>query len=317
MNADDLDALEESLGIVLPASYSRIMRRLDSKPLHGPLAELVCTDAAGVLSLNESVSGFESVAGFAEWPDELVVIGEDGVGNYYAIRHDEDDSAVLFFDHERNEIQQCAESLDDFCKRIRTLAPFDERVLHRSRRRAQAASQQGIIPDFAAQPGWSTDWAAFVTLFAEIVDKAPRAPRGRATVKRLNESFGSHAVRWTGRVVAIKTGGKAPNVEIDMSPTPETRTERFRELSRLVIFLRLGRSPGLCMSEAGTPQIVTTRDAWRDVRRGDRIQFLLMIAPGYGDEIGCIDAQAMSLHDCGGHLLKVLRKPSSRPAGGS
>lgn len=314
MNTNELDTLEDSLGIVLPAAYVRMIRRLHRNPLRGVLAELVCTEAETLLSLNERVSEFQSVAGLPEWPDELFVIGEDGTGNYYAVRHDEEDSAVLFFNHETDEIQQCAESLDDFCTRIEKLAPFDEKVLHRSRRRVKVANEDGSIPELEAAPSWARDWKVFVKVFAGIVNAHPSEPRGRVTVKRLNQMFGSHVVRWTGRVVAIKFG-KEPNVEIDMPPTLETKAERFRNLGRLVVFLRFARSPGVNVSEAGTRQVVTTRDAWRNVRSGDRIQFLLMIAPGYGDEISCIDAWCMSLHACGGHLLKMVDKGSRKKSG--
>lgn len=303
MNANEIDALEGSLGIVLPDGYGRMLRRLGKRPLRGLLAGLVCTEAEAVLSLNDRVSHFDAVAGLSEWPDELFVIGEDGCGNYYAIRHEEEDSAVFFFDHERDEIQQCAESLEDFCKRIRTLAPFDEKVVHRSRRRSRTQDQRGVIPDFKSQPEWATDWAAFAKVFARIVSKKPSAP---ATVKKLNKTFGSRAVRWTGRLLSIKFG-KYPFVEIEMPATAETRTDQFRELGDVDFSPRLGRSPGVSISEAGTPQVVTTRDAWHDARRGDQIQFLMMIAPGYEDSISCIDARTMSVHTCGGHLLKIIK----------
>lgn len=301
MNANEIDALEDSLGIVLPEAYVSMLRRLHKRPLRGILAELVCTDGQAVVSLNERVSHFDAVAGLPAWPDELFVIGEDGCGNYYAIRHEEEDSAVFFFNHERDEIQQCAKSLEDFCKRLRTLAPLDAKVVHRSRRRSRTLDQDGVIPDFKSQPEWATDWAAFVKVFAGIVGDKPSTP---ATVKKLNKTFGSRAVRWTGRLVSIEFG-KEPAVEIKMPATAETRTERFRDLSDVYISLRSARSPGVSMSEAGTPQVVTTRDAWRDCRRGDQIQFLMMIAPGHEDSISCIDARIMSVQGCGGHLLKI------------
>jgi hypothetical protein len=314
MNTNELDALEDSLGIVLPASYAKMIRRLARKPLRGILAELVCTDAETLASLNEYVAGFPSVAGLLEWPDDLFVIGEDGVGNYYSIRHDEEKSPVYFFDHEKDEIQQCAESLDDFCKRIETLAPFDAKVLHRSpKRRAQATTRAAVMPDFKSQPKWTTDWAEFVKHFARTMRKDPNAS---STVKRLNATFGSRAVRWTGRVVKIKFG-KYPSVAVDMPSTPEK--EPSPDLHYLTFGLRLARSAGVSISEAGTPQVQTTRDAWRDVRPGDLIQFLMMIAPGHGGEISCIfawDTGRFSVQDCGGHLLKVLGKRSSRAAGG-
>jgi len=301
MNAAELETLEDSLGIVLPASYVRVIGRLRRKPLRGILAELLCTDAETVLSLNERV------AAFPEWSDDLLVIGEDGSGNYYALRHDEEDAAVLFYNHETDEIQQCAESLDDFCKRIETGAPFDRTVVRRSRRRARVASEGGSIPDFNRAPDWATDWNEFTRVFAGIVDERPASPRGRATVKRLNATFGSQAVRWTGRVVRLELG-REPSVEIDMPPTAQTRTERFEDLGHLVPSLRLARSPGVNVSEAGSRQVVTTRDAWRKVRSGDRVEFLMMIAPGHGSDISCIDAGCMSLHDCGCHLLRIIRK---------
>jgi hypothetical protein len=313
MNTNELDTLEDSLGIVLPASYARMIRRLGRKPLRGILAELVCTDAEALASLNEHVAGFTRVAGLLDWPDDLFVIGEDGVGNYYSIRHDEENSPVYFFDHEKDEIQQCAESLDDFCKRIETLAPFDAKVLHRSpKRRVRAAIRASAMPDFKSQPKWTTDWTEFVQVFARIIGKDPGAS---STVKRLNKTFGSRAVRWTGRVVKIKFG-KYPSVAVDMPATPAKPP--LPTLHYLTFGLRLAESAGLSMSEAGTPQVQTTRDAWRDVRPGDLIQFLMMMAPGHGGEISCIyawDPTNFSVQDCGGHLIELIGKRSSRTAG--
>lgn len=306
----DLDALEDSLGIVLPASYAKMIRRLSRKPLRGILAELVCTDGDTLASLNERVAEFPSVAGLAEWPDDLFVIGEDGVGNYYSIRHEEENSPVYFFDHEKDEIQQCAKSLDDFCKRIETLAPFDAKVLHKSsKRRAKATDVAAVIPDFKAQPKWATDWAQFVKAFARIIGEEPKAP---STVKKLNETFGSRAVRWTGRVVKVRFG-KYPSVAVDMPGKPEN--SRTPDLHYLVFQLRLARSGGISKSEAGTPQVQTTKDVWRGVRPGDLIQFLMMIAPGQGGDISCVyewNAGNFSVQSCGGHLLKVIGERTRR-----
>ena len=92
MTSSELDELEESLGIELPDSYRRAIGRLARKKPRGMLTQLVCTDTQQLVEMNEHVSGFAPVAGLSDWPDDLFVIGTDGCGNYYAIRHDEEDS---------------------------------------------------------------------------------------------------------------------------------------------------------------------------------------------------------------------------------
>lgn len=306
MKTNDLDSLEDSLGIVLPESYVKVMRRLGRKPLRGILAEIICTDVETLADLNERVAGFPSVAGLQEWPDDLFVIGEDGVGNYYAIRHDEEDSPVYFFDHEKDEIQQCAESLEDFCKRIRTLADFDTKVIHKAKRRERALDTAAVIPDFKSEPKWTTDWAEFVKVFVRTLGKED--PETPSTIKKLNATFGNRAVRWTGRVVQVRLG-KYPSISLDMPGKPEN--SESPDLHYLAFSLRLGRSAGVSKSEAGTLQVQTTKEAWRGVRPGDLIEFLMMIAPGHDGMIACIRAWEpgnFSVANCGGHLLKVISK---------
>jgi SMI1/KNR4 family protein SUKH-1 len=314
MRAVELDDVEESLGIVLPDSYRDILRRVASRPLRGMLAELVCTDAQKLIELNQYVGGWaRPVAGLPDWPDDLFVIGDDGCGNYYAIRHAEDDSPVLFFDHEADELQQCARSIQDFCKRINALAPFDQKVLHRGYRpqRSRSVSIPAVVPSFRDQPGWTRSWTIFVKEFSKIAAKNPGKP---TTIRKLNRTFGSKAVRWIGRVHSLNLG-KYPHVRIAM---PSSRASApFPRLDRLNLGVRWAahkQAPGISNGNAGTPQVLTSSHDWREIRPGYRIQFLMMFAPGLKGDISCVeyhdigDESYYSIKDCGAHALRIVEK---------
>jgi hypothetical protein len=251
MTSSELDELEESLGIELPDSYRRAIGRLARKNPRGMLTQLVCTDTQQLVEMNEHVSGFAPVAGLPDWPDDLFVIGTDGCGNYYAIRHDEEDSPVLFFDHDRDELQQSADSIEDFCRRIESGVRFDEKKLQRGYRpdRTKCESAPAVSPSFRDEPPWMTSWPAFVDAFAHIAERDLTKP---ATIAELNCAFGSRAVRWTGTVHSIRLGPH-PLITIEMPASGESAA--FRRLGLIHAHLRwAGRlgAPGLWTQGSAT-----------------------------------------------------------------
>ncbi len=48
------------------------------------------------------------------WPDQVLVIGEDGEGDYYCIDLAGEYSGVLFFDHQLVEFEEITESLSEY-----------------------------------------------------------------------------------------------------------------------------------------------------------------------------------------------------------
>lgn len=317
MLASDLDELEASLGIILPEAYRKTIRRLTRRRLRGERAGLVCTDSLELLETNECARELSSVAGLPEWPESLFVIGEDGLGNYFAIHHDVEDSPVLFFDRERDEVQQCAASIEDLCKRIETSAPFSRKVLHRGKRPAalRSRNRRAVVPDFAMQPPWATSWLSFVDALAAEMAKASYGP---ATIKRLNRVFGSQVVRWTGRVQAVEFGNY-PQVTLQMPAVP--RLPSFPGLDKVCFSLRwadAGRSPGVWVDKGTSPQVLTSASEWRQVRPGHQIEFLMMFAPGIKDYNSCVSYVDPSgelryvISNCGGHVLRIVNNPARR-----
>jgi hypothetical protein len=128
---------------------------------------------------------------------------------------------VLFFDHDSDELQQCADSIEDFSRRIESGVRLDKRMLHRGYRpdRTKSESASAALPSFQNEPSWMTSWAVFVDAFAQIAARDLTKP---ATIAKLNCAFGSRAVRWSGTVHSIRLGPH-PLITIEMPRSHHSR----------------------------------------------------------------------------------------------
>ena len=183
-----LDDLEECFEIVLPESYRDTLRRLTRrKRLRNELDKRVLTTATELRELNEDARVTKRVAGLPEWPDDLFVIGDDGFGNYYAIRCDEEDSAVVIFDQEQDELRggSLSQGVLQACRiRITVASKSTPQRCARCGEAHWACRCSG----FLRQPEWTRSWSSFVETYAAMPERDGRNDSEIATV---NARFGA------------------------------------------------------------------------------------------------------------------------------
>ena len=129
MKPDELQQLEDLIELPLPDDYLAVLnnyptllrtasRGTDDDQLVGSVADFeLIADPAHVLEINlESrlcsvldPSGLEFF-----WPNQLVVIGETGAGDYYCLDASGEHEGVFLFDHQPVEFEIVAESLQEF-----------------------------------------------------------------------------------------------------------------------------------------------------------------------------------------------------------
>jgi hypothetical protein len=117
MTAADIAEIEGALGFRLPNCYRAVVLNYPKAlaDTEAPDFGLFDTPAA-VIDANLEVrkNGY-----FGQpWPDEYVIIGENGCGDYYVIIKNAAEFTVGFADHEAMECNQFASSLDDFVAKL-------------------------------------------------------------------------------------------------------------------------------------------------------------------------------------------------------
>ena len=129
MTDTPLNQLEDLTGFPLPSEYVSLLndypnvlagasRSIDDSEFAGTVAEFeLIANPNLILSLNLEVRS-DSVLDPAGqdffWPNQLVVIGETGEGDYYCIDASEEHAGVFLFDHQAVEFEVMAESLQEF-----------------------------------------------------------------------------------------------------------------------------------------------------------------------------------------------------------
>jgi len=119
MTDADLAKIETELDIELPDYYRAFVQNYPPLLLAIPNGPYLCelsNSAENVIQLNRLVRTFNSF----EWPDEYLVIGESGCGDYYAIDIDDEDSSVYLWNHEQGDFSDDEEvdSLPEFAGQL-------------------------------------------------------------------------------------------------------------------------------------------------------------------------------------------------------
>lgn len=318
MRPGDLDRVETELGYELPLAYRQFIAAFRKRPrpkrktlINGLLDSWIIMSAARAIEVNEQMGTLRSIAGLRRWPSKLYVFGEDGCGNYHAIDVRRRNPAVLFYDHDSDEIQQLANSLDDFVRETEAGADFQTKVLHSGReaarkkqaRRAPKPLPRQIKVGRNALP-WQTSWPAFVDecmkIFASTDDEAKRAVQ-------FNRAFGGKPACWEGTVERFDLGDY-PYAHLYMP----TISKKLGSLKLRFRFLPVGfKLVDSYDAKDGKPKIFTDREAWRDVEIGGTIRVTVMLK--LVDEGSCvaIDRTNRGMHDikikiCGGHPDKIV-----------
>lgn len=317
--AATIDYIADALGIDLPELYSEFLVSLmQSKKVQSVLGDAVVTSPERVVELNTNLWCGGPIAGLDEWPEDYLVIGEDGCGDYFLIDGGDSNEPVLFYDHEADVIYRIADSLNDFANRMINGDSLDDIVLHsgyETRRQkalvGPAEPTQIIFGDDA--PAWSQDWMEFVRTFLGI---ATYAQTESELTLALNREFGSRPVCWVGQLTKVDLG-KYKSASIEMPACDHIRgAKSCSGIGSLSVGLRTEEED---YDHVLHPcEIRTSVRSWQAASVGDTIRFLMMIAPGQGDQIPCIRVRSgtrsrrpwITINDCGAHLLEVVRRAS-------
>ena len=105
MTQQDLNTIEEHLGMSLPNSYV-------TAALSGVFSEPIHNDAQSIIGINMALRSGEF--GDASWNPNLLAFGHDGGGNYYCIDVQDLGAGVFLRDHETLEVHRVYESFTLF-----------------------------------------------------------------------------------------------------------------------------------------------------------------------------------------------------------
>jgi hypothetical protein len=97
VTTEDFERIEKELSLSLPVAYREALARPEFQNEAAGFMEFT-GDADEVIGLNLEVrqEGFYGV----KWPEQYLVIGEDGAGNYYFTDVNRERPAVFLADHE-------------------------------------------------------------------------------------------------------------------------------------------------------------------------------------------------------------------------
>lgn len=122
MTEADLDRIESTLSLRLPAAYRRFMLAYPAwLPAQQPDWSDVeqwelANDPERVIHFNQYVRGFGAGEFFDDgpWPPHYFVIGSEHDQNWYFLDLKSDSDGVFLFHHEEGEVRREAESLTEF-----------------------------------------------------------------------------------------------------------------------------------------------------------------------------------------------------------
>lgn len=119
MNLNDINKIQETIGIKLPTFYIDLITNYPSELLGTEAPDYgFLDDPEEIIELNNDVreNGY-----FGEkWPDRYFIVGHNGCGDYYVINHESKDFSVGFSDHEVMECNLYASSLSEFIEKLKS-----------------------------------------------------------------------------------------------------------------------------------------------------------------------------------------------------
>ncbi|MCH2201319.1 MAG: SMI1/KNR4 family protein [Fuerstiella sp.] len=127
--SDPLIAIQKLTGFSLRDDYKQLLDNFPSQLINVTRADdgsereglvssvELMSDSADVLDVNHEVrsgSVMHPDGNDFQWPDQVLVIGENGEGDYYCIDSTGKYSGVLLFDHQLVEFEEIAGSLSEY-----------------------------------------------------------------------------------------------------------------------------------------------------------------------------------------------------------
>ncbi len=117
MTSDDIAAIERALGFSLPHPYTNVVTNYPPALADTEAPDFgLFNDPALVIDANRTVR--ENGYFGEQWPDQYVIIGENGCGDYYVVTKTSTEFSVGFADHEAMECNPFASNLNDFVAKL-------------------------------------------------------------------------------------------------------------------------------------------------------------------------------------------------------
>ncbi|MEO2031672.1 MAG: SMI1/KNR4 family protein [Planctomycetaceae bacterium] len=130
--------IEELIGFAFPEEYLQLLSKypaaLMKRERAGENSECegfintveLMSDLADVSDINHEVrlsSILDPDGNEFLWPDQVLVIGENGEGDYYGIDLTQEYQGVLLFDHQEVEFEEITDTLDEYVELLQQSFP--------------------------------------------------------------------------------------------------------------------------------------------------------------------------------------------------
>lgn len=185
MDRSELAYIEEGLDLLLPAAYrDALCATSGADPDYEPYFDQDATEIV-IANLELRMCPGKDVFAGKPWPADEICIGRDGCGNYYSISANDPHAAVRVFDHEANEFEVVAETLDGFFAHVSAIldrvGARAKPVSQKQPRRALLKQDEAILARTAIprhsilDPISFQEWASFVDDDADLTMRGYRA----------------------------------------------------------------------------------------------------------------------------------------------
>ena len=117
MKPEEIELIEEELGVSLPSSYRKFIESYpdDIASILGDF-EMI-SDCARLLEMNKDLRSHPFYR-FPPWPKHFFAIGENGCGDYYFLDLRDRAGTVRFVDHEKLSDERIASNVAEWLPKI-------------------------------------------------------------------------------------------------------------------------------------------------------------------------------------------------------
>jgi hypothetical protein len=116
MNQEEIEAIENKTGVILPESYKQVMLSYPNELLGTEAEDFGLLHDVDVIieeNIDIRTNGYFGEA----WPEQYFIIGQNGFGDYYVINHELQEFSVKFVCHEEMTGSTYADNLADFIRK--------------------------------------------------------------------------------------------------------------------------------------------------------------------------------------------------------